>query len=104
MPDVLCSPGDHVDSCQAETGGRVNEEGSLGLIGLDQGYGQVRSHDLQRQPGQATAGSDIDEASRRDKVIEQDQRVLDELARWPRDETRPRVDQPHEFGELRIVH
>ena len=94
---------DHFD-VNPEPGRGLDEERSLVLVGLDQSDLEVRPLELQGQPGQAAARPDVDQPARVAEVVEQDERVVDQLAGRPGDQARPLLDHPRELTQLRIQH
>ncbi len=103
LPGFLGAAGDDLD-LDLEPGRRLDEERGLVLVGLDEGDVQLGTGDLQREPRQPTTRPDVDQAPRGAEVVEQHQRVGDEVVRRARDEARPALDHPREFGQPRILH
>ena len=97
MADLLGATGDHFDPFESEARAGLHEEGGLGLVGLDEGDGQLRPSDLERKPGQAAPGADVNQPARAAEVLEEDQRVLDQGFRRTGDEPWPLGDQPAEL-------
>ena len=90
MAGVFGAPRDHLDVGQAEGGRRLDEEGRLALVRLQEGQRQVVPGQAEWKAGQPAATSDVDdpEWSGRQEV-EEDERVLEQRAIGPRDQARP---------------
>ena len=98
MPGFLGPPGHDLDSFQAELGAGVDQERGLGLVGFDQGQLQLRSDDLEREAGQASARADIDHFPCVPEVVNENEAVLDQpRRRRRRHETRPLGDHSCEL-------
>ena len=90
--------------CEAEPCARVDEEGGLVLVGLDQGQLEVGPHDLEREAGEPSAGPDVHHLPGVAQVLEQDQAVLDQTGIRPGHQAGPLRDHSCELNQLRIVH
>ena len=82
----------------------LDEECSLGLVRLDQRDRQAGLRDLQRQAGQAASGPNVDQPVAVGEVLQQDERVVDQVFGRTGNEPRPPGDHPREFTEFRISH
>ena len=49
----------YIDVCQCKRAGDFAEEGGLLVVGLDQGQGDLRGPEFQREAGESSAGADV---------------------------------------------
>jgi putative FmdB family regulatory protein len=101
---VLCPTGHDVHTLETERRARVNQEGGLGLVRLDQGELQLRSNDLERKAGQTRPRADVDHRPSFAEMIGQDEAVLYQRRIGPCHKAGPLHNQLCELKQLRIVH